>query len=84
MKANICSLSSISAISGRRHIFKSCSAEDPGTSIGMVGELTDLSTYICNHAVLPIISSLAQSDEIFCAEQMRVTEVSSNFSQYVQ
>lgn len=57
--------------------FKSCSAEDPGTSIGMEGQL-------CNHAVLPIISSLAQSDEIFCAEQMHVTEVSSNFSQYVQ
>ena len=84
MRANICSLSGISAISVRRHIFESCSAEDSGTSIDMEGEMIALSTYVWNHAVLPTISSLAQSDEVFPAGQLPVTEVSSNFSQYVQ
>lgn len=77
MRANICSLSGIGAISVRRNI-KSCSAEDPGTSIGMEGEVIVLSTYICNHAVLLIISSWAQSDEVFPAGELPVTAVSNN------
>lgn len=78
MRANICSLSGVGAISVRRCFSKSSSAEGSGTMIGMEGQRVALSTYVFNYAVLPIIGDVPKV-MVFPAGQL-----SSNLLQYAQ
>lgn len=85
VRPNLCSPSSGGAISATGYSFEPCSAGARGTMIGEKGKLRKaLPTYICKPAVLTVINSRAQNNEVFPTGKMSFTEDCNNLLHYVQ